>query len=156
MVRQRYLDCGAVEAVVVDARDEFADEYCLLAITSNALGMDRYPLVSALAAADRQAPAQAARDHGGTGSSRTAAPARATTRCGSRSPFATLAPDLDVLAPVRDYADPGEGDRVRRRRTPSRSTSPRSRRSRSTRTCGPRRRNRLPRRPVEPHQDVYD
>src|ERR671921_472862 len=48
VVRQRALDCGAVEAVVVDARDEFADEYCLPAIRSNALYMDRYPLVSAL------------------------------------------------------------------------------------------------------------
>ena len=27
LVRQRALDCGAVEAVVVDARDEFADEF---------------------------------------------------------------------------------------------------------------------------------
>ena len=29
VVRQRALDCGAVESIVVDARDEFADEYCL-------------------------------------------------------------------------------------------------------------------------------
>ena len=48
VVRQRALDCGAVEAVVIDARDEFANEYCLPAIKSNALYMDRYPLVSAL------------------------------------------------------------------------------------------------------------
>ena len=48
VVRKRALDCGAVEAVVVDAKDEFADEYCLPAIQSNALYMDRYPLVSAL------------------------------------------------------------------------------------------------------------
>src|SRR6478752_5088829 len=48
LVRKRALDCGAVEAVVVDAKDEFADEYCLPAIQSNALYMDRYPLVSAL------------------------------------------------------------------------------------------------------------
>ena len=33
---------------VVDARDEFADEYCLPALKANALYMDRYPLVSAL------------------------------------------------------------------------------------------------------------
>src|SRR5436190_19046570 len=45
VVRKRALDCGAVEAVVVDAKDEFADEYCLPAIQSNALYMDRYPLV---------------------------------------------------------------------------------------------------------------
>ena len=67
VIRQRALDCGAVEAVVVDARDEFADEYCLGAITSNALYMDRYPLVSALS---RPLIAKhlvtAARDHGGT------------------------------------------------------------------------------------------
>ena len=48
VVRQRALDCGAVEAVVVDARDEFADEYCLPTVQSNALYMDRYPLVSAI------------------------------------------------------------------------------------------------------------
>src|ERR1700679_2437614 len=48
VVRQRALDCGAVEAVVVDARDEFADDYCLPTILSNALYMDRYPLVSAI------------------------------------------------------------------------------------------------------------
>ena len=47
-VRQRALACGAVEAVVVDARDEFADGYCLPAMQANALYMDRYPLVSAL------------------------------------------------------------------------------------------------------------
>src|ERR1700741_854603 len=48
VVRKRALDCGAVEAVVIDAKDEFAEEYCLPAIKSNALYMDRYPLVSAL------------------------------------------------------------------------------------------------------------
>src|ERR1043165_6732780 len=48
VIRQRALDCGAVEAVVVDARAEFAQEYCLPALRSNALYMDRYPLVSAL------------------------------------------------------------------------------------------------------------
>src|SRR4029077_6290820 len=48
VVRQRALDCGPVEAVVVDARDEFADEYCLPTILSNGLYMDRYPLGSAI------------------------------------------------------------------------------------------------------------
>jgi len=47
-VRQRGLDCGAVEAVVVDARDEFADDYVAHAIRANALYMGKYPLVSAL------------------------------------------------------------------------------------------------------------
>ena len=48
VVRQRALDCGAVEAVVVDARDEFAEGYCLPTVLNNALYMDRYPLVSAI------------------------------------------------------------------------------------------------------------
>jgi argininosuccinate synthase len=48
VIRQRALDCGAVEAEVADATDEFADEYCLPALQSNAMYMDRYPLVSAL------------------------------------------------------------------------------------------------------------
>jgi len=48
VIRQRALDCGAVEAEVADATHEFADEYCLPALQSNAMYMDRYPLVSAL------------------------------------------------------------------------------------------------------------
>ena len=44
VVRQRALDCGAVESIVVDAKDEFANEYCLPTIQANALYMDRYPL----------------------------------------------------------------------------------------------------------------
>ena len=47
-IRKRALGCGAVEAVVVDARDEFAEEFCLRALRANAMYMDRYPLVSAL------------------------------------------------------------------------------------------------------------
>jgi argininosuccinate synthase len=47
-VRKRALACGAVEAVVADARDEFAEQYCLPALQAQVLYMDRYPLVSAL------------------------------------------------------------------------------------------------------------
>ena len=47
-IRQRALDCGAAESVVIDARDEFAADFCLPALRANALYMDRYPLVSAL------------------------------------------------------------------------------------------------------------
>ncbi|MDU5542313.1 argininosuccinate synthase [Varibaculum cambriense] len=48
VIRQRALDCGAVDAYVADAKDEFAQEYCLPAIKANGLYMDQYPLVSAL------------------------------------------------------------------------------------------------------------
>ena len=47
-IRKRALACGAVEAVVADARDEFAEQYCLPALQAQALYMNRYPLVSAL------------------------------------------------------------------------------------------------------------
>ena len=48
VIRQRALDCGAVEAYVADARDEFANEYCMPALKANAMYHDKYPLVSAL------------------------------------------------------------------------------------------------------------
>jgi argininosuccinate synthase len=102
VIRQRALDCGAVEAVVADMRDEFADDYCLPALQANALYMDRYPLVSALsrpvivkhlvAAARQHAAATVA--HGCTG--------KGNDQVRFEAGVATLAPDLTVLAPVRD------------------------------------------------------
>ena len=103
-MRQRALDCGAVESVVVDARDEFADEYCLPTIQANALYMDRYPLVSAISRPlIVKHLVEAAREHGG------AIVAHGCTGKGNDQVrfevgFASLAPDLEVLAPVRDYA----------------------------------------------------
>src|ERR1700748_3954441 len=47
-IRKRALACGAADAVVVDARAEFGEQYCMPALRANALYMDRYPLVSAL------------------------------------------------------------------------------------------------------------
>ncbi len=39
---------GAVAAVAIDAKEEFAEHYCLPALMGNALYEDKYPLVSAL------------------------------------------------------------------------------------------------------------
>lgn len=47
-IRKRALACGAVESYVVDARNEFASEYCMLALQANAMYEDVYPLVSAI------------------------------------------------------------------------------------------------------------
>jgi argininosuccinate synthase len=47
-VRQRGLDCGAIESVVVDAKTEYAEDYVAPAIAANALYMGKYPLVSSL------------------------------------------------------------------------------------------------------------
>jgi argininosuccinate synthase len=103
-IRKRALACGAVEAVVVDARDEFAEQYCLPALQANALYMDRYPLVSALSrplivrhlvAAAREHAATTV-GHGCTG--------KGNDQVRFEVGIGALAPDLTVLAPVRDYA----------------------------------------------------
>ena len=45
---ERAKAAGAVEAVVVDAREEFARDFCMPALRANAMYENRYPLVSAL------------------------------------------------------------------------------------------------------------
>jgi argininosuccinate synthase len=101
-VRQRALACGAVEAVVVDARDEFANEFCLPALQANALYMNRYPLLSSLSRpVIVKHLVAAAREHGAT------VVAHGCTGKGNDQVrfevgVAALAPDLKVLAPVRD------------------------------------------------------
>jgi argininosuccinate synthase len=103
-IRQRALACGAVEAYVADARDEFADEYCLPALQANALYMDRYPLVSALSRpVIVKHLVTAARKHGAT------VVAHGCTGKGNdqvrfEAGIASLAPDLTCLAPIRDLA----------------------------------------------------
>jgi argininosuccinate synthase len=103
-IRQRALACGAVEAYVADARDEFADEYCLPALQANALYMDRYPLVSALSRpVIVRHLVHAAKEHGAT------VVAHGCTGKGNDQvrfevSIAALSPDLRCIAPVRDLA----------------------------------------------------
>ncbi len=47
-IMERARASGAVAAVAVDAKDEFAEHYCLPALMANALYEDKYPLVSSL------------------------------------------------------------------------------------------------------------
>ena len=101
-IRRRALACGAVEAVVADMRDEFADEYCLPALQANALYMERYPLVSSLSRpVIAKHLVQAAKEfgahtvaHGCTG--------KGNDQVRFEVSIGALAPDLRVLAPVRD------------------------------------------------------
>src|SRR5664279_4657477 len=104
VIRQRALDCGAVEAYVADARDEFAAEYCMPALRANALYQGRYPLVSAisrpvivkhLVRAARQFGASTVA-HGCTG--------KGNDQVRFEVGITSLAPDLTCLAPVRDLA----------------------------------------------------
>jgi argininosuccinate synthase len=102
VIRDRALACGATAAEVVDAREEFAAGYCLPALRANALYMNRYPLVSALSrplivthlarvARERGADAVA---HGCTG--------KGNDQVRFEVGMASLAPEIEVLAPVRD------------------------------------------------------
>ncbi len=103
VVRDRALAAGAVAAEVVDARAEFAEEYVAPALAANAMYEGRYPLVSALsrpvivkhlvAAARRHGASAVA--HGCTGKGND----QVRFEVGVRS----LAPDLEVLAPVRGW-----------------------------------------------------
>ena len=47
-VKQKVLAVGAVESIVIDAKKEFAEEYCLPALQGHAYYENKYPLVSAL------------------------------------------------------------------------------------------------------------
>jgi argininosuccinate synthase len=104
VIRQRALDCGAVEAVVVDAKDEFAEDFCLPAMRANALYMDRYPLVSALSRPlIVRHLAAAARSHGASTVSH-GCTGKGNDQVRFEVGIANLAPELKVMAPVRDYA----------------------------------------------------
>jgi len=103
-IRKRALDCGAVEAVVTDAREEFADRYCLPALQANALYMDRYPLVSALSRpVIVKHLAEAAKYHGATTVSH-GCTGKGNDQVRFEVGIGALAPDLKVIAPVRDFA----------------------------------------------------
>ncbi|MGH4017848.1 MAG: argininosuccinate synthase [Pseudonocardiaceae bacterium] len=103
-IRKRALVCGAVEAVVADARDEYAEQYCLPALQANALYMDRYPLVSALSRPlIAKHLVEAARYHGASTVAH-GCTGKGNDQVRFEVGIGALAPDLGVVAPVRDYA----------------------------------------------------
>ncbi|MRH89864.1 argininosuccinate synthase [Nocardia sp. SYP-A9097] len=103
-VRQRALDCGAVESIVVDARDEFANEYCLPTIQSNALYMGRYPLVSAISRPLIVKHLVEAAEYHGADTVSHGCTGKGNDQVRFEVGIGALAPDLKVIAPVRDYA----------------------------------------------------
>jgi argininosuccinate synthase len=103
VVRAKALELGAIDARVVDARNEFASDYVLPAIKANAIYGLGYPLFTALGRplislkAVEQA-REAGCDtiaHGCTGKGNDQVRIEAT--------IATLAPELKVIAPVRTW-----------------------------------------------------
>jgi argininosuccinate synthase len=104
VIRQRALDCGAVEAVVIDAQSEFADDYIMPALKANALYQKRYPLVSALSRPlIAKYLAKTAKElgadtvaHGCTG--------KGNDQVRFEASVAAISPDLTSIAPIRDLA----------------------------------------------------
>jgi len=104
IIRQRALDCGAAESVVVDAREEFAADFCLPALRANALYMDRYPLVSALSRPlIVRHLVEAAKRYGGTIVSH-GCTGKGNDQVRFEVGIGALDPSLKVIAPARDFA----------------------------------------------------
>ncbi|MGH9078294.1 MAG: argininosuccinate synthase [Acidimicrobiales bacterium] len=102
-IKARALAAGAVEAVVLDLRQEFADDFVAPAIRANAKYEGKYPLISSLSRpvivkhlveAARTFGADAVA-HGCTGKGNDQVRFEVSTRA--------LAPDLETIAPVRGW-----------------------------------------------------
>ncbi len=102
-IKARALAAGAVEAVVADLREEYADEFVAPALKANAKYEGKYPLISSLSrpvivkhlvAAARQFGADAVA-HGCTGKGNDQVRFEVSTHA--------LAPDLETIAPVRGW-----------------------------------------------------
>jgi argininosuccinate synthase len=102
-IKARALSAGAVEAVVVDVREEFANDFVAPALKANAKYEGKYPLISSLSRpvivkhlveAARTYGADAI-GHGCTGKGNDQVRFEVST--------AALAPELEVVAPVRGW-----------------------------------------------------
>ena len=100
-IRNRALAAGAIEATVVDARAEMAEDFCMPALMANAKYEGKYPLVAALSrpvivrhlVAEARLHGATAVAHGCTGKGNDQVRFEVGTRA--------LAPDLEVIAPAR-------------------------------------------------------
>ncbi|MDH4140667.1 MAG: argininosuccinate synthase [Coriobacteriia bacterium] len=102
-VRQKALDIGASESIVVDVREEYVEEFLAKALKANALYENKYPLVSALSRpiivkylvdeAHRCRARYIA--HGCTG--------KGNDQVRFEVGIAALDPEIEVIAPVREW-----------------------------------------------------
>ncbi|MBY0124086.1 argininosuccinate synthase [Bacillus sp. S/N-304-OC-R1] len=102
-IQQKALTVGAVESYVIDAKDEFANEYALTALQAHTLYEGVYPLVSALSrpliakklveVAEKEGAVAVA--HGCTG--------KGNDQVRFEVAIHALNPELEVLAPVREW-----------------------------------------------------
>jgi argininosuccinate synthase len=103
VVTEKAKQLGAIETVVVDAREEFAEQYVLPAIKANALYGGGYPLFTALG---RPLIAKLGVEHARRTGCDTIAhgcTGKGNDQVRLETTVATLDPDLKVIAPVREW-----------------------------------------------------
>ncbi|PAE24199.1 argininosuccinate synthase [Bacillus sp. 7894-2] len=103
-IQKKALTVGAVQSYVIDAKEEFANEYALIALQAHALYENKYPLISALSrpliakklveVAEKEGAVAVA--HGCTG--------KGNDQVRFEVAIQALNPDLQVLAPVREWS----------------------------------------------------
>lgn len=103
-IQEKALKVGAVESYVLDVKEEFANEYALLALQAHTLYEGKYPLVSALSRpliskklveiAEKEGAVAVA--HGCTG--------KGNDQVRFELAINALNPNLEVLAPVREWS----------------------------------------------------
>jgi len=103
LVKQKALDVGAVKVFIIDAKEEYINNYVFPALQANAVYEGQYPLATALARplmaklivdVARKEGAKAVA-HGCTG--------KGNDQVRFEVSFNTLAPDLKVIAPAREW-----------------------------------------------------
>ncbi len=103
-IQQKALQVGAVNSYIIDAKEEFANEYALLALQARTLYEEKYPLISALSrpliskklvevAHKENATAVA---HGCTG--------KGNDQVRFEVAIKAIDPTLEVIAPVREWS----------------------------------------------------
>ncbi|KKI91156.1 argininosuccinate synthase [Bacillus sp. SA1-12] len=102
-VQQKALQVGAIESYMIDAKEEFANDFALVALQAHTLYEGKYPLVSALSRpliakklveiAEKENAVAIA--HGCTG--------KGNDQVRFEVSIKALNPDLEVLAPVREW-----------------------------------------------------
>lgn len=102
-VQQKALQVGAVQSYMIDAKEEFAEEFALAALQAHTMYEGKYPLVSALSrpliakklveVAEKENAVAVA--HGCTG--------KGNDQVRFEVSIKALNPDLEVLAPVREW-----------------------------------------------------
>src|SRR5918912_1125885 len=103
VVRGKALDLGALDCIVIDAREEFAEHYVLPAIKANALYGGGYPLFTALG---RPLIAKLAVEHARAAGCDTIAhgcTGKGNDQVRIESTVIALDPDMKIIAPVRGW-----------------------------------------------------